>query len=184
MQQGERGDDIFILRRGAVTVIVDDQIIGLINTPNTVFGEMSYFLGVNRTATIEAVEDSEVTVIPGETLYNLVIKKPDIGIDLMKILSDRLKQTTRYATRLEKEIAEYRNELRQGEDLKDEKVTSIEDELLTYGYITASQLAEARKEHKERHDRGEDVSFFKVLIEKEFITIDVLLQYLELKQLK
>ena len=184
VRQGEKGDDIFILRRGAVTVLVDDQIVGLINTPNTVFGEMSYFLGVDRTATIEAVEDSEVTVIPGETLFNLVIKKPKVGIELLKILSDRLKQTTRYATRLERDINEYRKELRQMRDLKEEKVTSIEDELLTYGYITAYQLAEARKEHKESHDRGEEASFFKILVEKKFLTTEALLQFLELKQLK
>ena len=47
--QGDRGTDIFILKKGAVTVSVDDQIMRLINTPNTVFGEMSFFLGVSRT---------------------------------------------------------------------------------------------------------------------------------------
>lgn len=184
VRQGEKGDDIFILKHGAVTVLVDDQIVGLINAPDTVLGEMSYFLGVNRTATIEAVEDSEVIVIPGDTLYNLVFRKPEIGIDLMKILSDRLKSTTKYAVRLERDIIEYRNELRRMQDLKEEKITSIEDELLTYGYITAQQLSEARKEHKERHDAGEEVPFFKILIEKDFLTYEGLLQYLELKQLK
>jgi CRP-like cAMP-binding protein len=184
VHQGEKGDDIFILKHGAVTVLVDDQIVGLINAPDTVFGEMSYFLGVNRTATIEAVEDSEVIVIPGDTLFNLVFRKPEIGIDLMKILSDRLKVTTKYAVRLERDIIEYRNELRRMQDLKEEKITSIEDELLTYGYITAQQLSEARKEHKECHDAGEEVPFFKILIEKEFLTYEGLLQYLEIKQLK
>ncbi len=184
VRQGEKKDDIFILRRGAVTVLVDDQIVGLINTPNTVFGEISYFLGVERTATIEAVEDSEVVVIPGETLFNIVYKKPEIGIELLKILSGRLKATTKYATRLEREITGYRNELRRLQDLTEEKVSSVEDELLTYGYIDARQLAEARREHKDRRDRGEDVSFFKILIEKKFLTIETLLRYLELRQLK
>ncbi len=182
--QGEKKDNIFILRRGAVTVVVDDQIVGLINTPNTVFGEMSFFLGVERTATIEAVEDSEVVVIPGETLFKIVYKKPEIGIELLKILSGRLKTTTKYATRLEREINGYRDELRRLQDLKEEKVSCVEDELLTYGYIDARQLAEARREHKERSDRGEDVSFFKILVEKKFLTVDTLLRYLELRQLK
>jgi CRP-like cAMP-binding protein len=184
VQQGDKGDDIFILKRGAVTVLVDNQIVGLIDTPDTVFGEMSYFLGVDRTATIEAAEDSEVVVISGETLFNLMFEKPEIGIELMKLLSDRLKKTTRYATRLEREIIEYRNELRRAQDLEEEKVTPFEDDLLTYGYITAPQLAEARKEHKERHNRGEEVSFFKILVEKRFLPYEALLQYLELKQFK
>jgi len=184
VRQGEKQDDIYILRRGAVTVMVDDQIVGLINTPNTVFGEMSFFLEIERTATIEAIEDSEVVVIPGETLFNLVFKKPEIGIDLLKILSGRLKSTTKYATRLEREIIGYRDELRRLQDLKEEKISSFEDELLTYGYIDACQLAEARKEHSERGKRGEDVSFFKILVEKKFLTVETLMAYLELRQLK
>ena len=182
--QGEKKDDIFILRRGAVTVMVDDQIVGLINTPNTVFGEMSYFLGVERSATIEAVEDSEVVVIPGETLFKLVNEKPEIGIELLKILSGRLKTTTKYASRLEREIDGYRDELRRLKDLKGEKISSTEDDLLTYGYIDAGQLAEARREHGERCGRGENVSFFKILVEKKFLTVESLLQYLELKKMQ
>jgi CRP-like cAMP-binding protein len=184
VHQGDRSTDIFILKKGAVTISVDDQIMRLINTPNTVLGEMSFFLGVSRTATIEAVEDSELVVIPGKKLYKLVFERPDIGIELLKILSDRLKNTTKYATRLEKEITEYRNELRRLKDLKDETITTFEDELLTYGYITAAQLAEARKEHSERQNRGEDISFSKILIDKKYLTYEQLLQYLELKQFK
>ncbi len=182
--QGDRGTDIYILKKGAVTVSVDDQIVGLINTPNTIFGEMSYFLGVNRTATIEAVEDSEVIVIPGKSLYNLVFKRPELGIDLLKILSHRLKMTTKYTTRLEKDIIEYRNELRELKDLDEERITDFEDELLSYGYVTAEQLGKARKEYKKRKENGESVSMFKVLIEEKYITSEQLLQYLELKQLK
>jgi CRP-like cAMP-binding protein len=184
VHQGDKSTDIFILKKGAVTVSVDGQIMMLINNPNTMFGEMSFFLGVSRTATIEAVEDSEVVVIPGEKLYRLVFEKPDIGIELLKILSDRLKNTTKYATRLEKEIIEYRDELRRLKDLKEETITAFEDELLTYGYITAEQLAEARKEYSERQDRGEDVTFSKILIDKKYLTYQQLLQYLEFKQFK
>jgi CRP-like cAMP-binding protein len=184
VNQGDRSTDIYILKKGAVTISVDDQIMRLINTPNTVLGEMSFFLGVSRTATIEAVEDSELVVIPGKKLYKLVFERPDIGIELLKILSDRLKNTTKYATRLEKEIIEYRNELRRLKDLKEETITAFEDELLTYGYITAAQLAEARKEHSERQNRGEEISFSKILIDKKYLTYEQLLQYLELKQFK
>ena len=184
VNQGDKRTDIFILKRGAVTVSVDGQIMRLINTPNTVFGEMSFFLGVSRTATIEAVEDSEVVVIPGEKLYKLVFEKPDIGIALLKILSDRLKNTTKYATRLEKEIIEYRDELRRLKDLKAEAITPFEDELLTYGYITAEQLGAARKEYSERQRKGEDITFSKILIDNKYLTYEQLLQYLDLKQFK
>ena len=98
--QGDKGTDIYVLKNGAVTVIVDNQIIGLINTPDTIIGEMAYFLNLNRTASIEAIEDSDFIVISGEYLYETVMKKPQIGIDLLKILSARLAKTTKYATKL------------------------------------------------------------------------------------
>lgn len=88
--QGDSGSDIYILKKGSVTVSVDNQIVGLINTPNAIIGEMAYFLDIPRTATIEAVEDSQFIVIPGQYLYETILKKPEIGIELLKTVIRRL----------------------------------------------------------------------------------------------
>ena len=119
-RQGDRSREIFILKKGAVTITVDRQLVGLINTPDSILGEMAYLLDIPRTATVEAVEDSEFIVIPGRSLYGAIMKKPDIGIDFLKTLTRRLANTTRYATRLEREVISLRGELRKlrgiGED--------------------------------------------------------------------
>lgn len=181
--QGDKGNDIFILKRGAVTVTVDGQIVGLINTHNTVIGEMAYFLGWDRTATVEAVEDSEFIVIPFESFNEIIMKNPDFGIEILKVLSIRLANTTKYATMLEKEVKHYRNELRKLKDKSEAKGMSIEEELVSHGLVKVDELKDCYEELKKRQEDGEDVSLWKILIDKNYISQEELLQYLELKQL-
>ncbi len=176
-------NDIFILKRGAATVVVDDQIVGLINTPNTIIGEMAYFLGWNRTATIEAVEDSEFMVIPFESFNEIILKNPDFGIELLKVLSGRLANTTKYATILEKEIKHYRDELRKLKDKRGAKGFSVEEELVSHGFLTIDELKDCYAELKKKERDGEVVSLWKILIDKNYISQEELLKYLELKQL-
>ena len=182
--QGEKGDDIYILKKGAVTVIVDNQIVGLINTPNTIMGEMAYFLGLNRTASIEAIEDSDCMIITGEYLNEVVMKNPKIGIELLKILSERLAKTTRYASKLENDIIKYRNEIRKIKGLKEDKRTTFAQELVFEGILTNEQLAECIDDVEKRKKAGEAITLPKILIEKKYITTGQLIQFLEMKQKK
>ncbi len=179
--QGDTSTDTYILKKGAVTVCVDDQIVGLINTPDTFIGEMAYFLGISRTATIEAVEDSEFIVIPAEELNERVLKNPRIGIELIKILSRRLANTTKYATRLERDITSTRSELRRIQGIREEPEPSTEDKLVSRGFITCEQLEECKKELAKKKDAMES-SILHVLVEKKYLTVEHLIHYLELEQ--
>ena len=180
--QVDKGTDIYVLKNGAVTVIVDNQIIGLINTPDTIIGEMAYFLNLNRTASIEAIEDTDFIVISGEYLYETVMKKPQIGIDLLKILSARLAKTTKYATKLENEITEYRNELRKLQGQKEETKPTFLEELVSYGFMSAEKMEKCNDELKKSEKKGKQASLSKILIEKKFITAEQLIQFLEMRQ--
>jgi len=182
--QGDKGTDIFILKKGAVTVSVDDQLVGLINTPDTIIGEMSYFLGNKRTATVEAVEDSEFIVIPGNYLYDSILKRPEIGIQLLKILVTRLKNTTKYVSRLEKEVEELRNELRKMDVLKvkNKGQQGLEHELVNFGFVTEEQLQECLNELAERKKKNENISILKILIDKGYLSTEQIIQYVDTKQ--
>ncbi len=182
--QGDGGKDIYILKSGAVTVKVDGQIMGLINTPGTIIGEMAYFLGNPRTATVEAIEDSEFSVITGDLLQETLLKFPEIAIDLLKILSERLANTTKYATRLERDIIIYRNELRKGKGLKEDKKPTVLEELLSQGFITKEQMQECDKEIDKIKAKGAPISLPKILIERGFLTAEQFIRFLELKQVK
>ena len=182
--QGDSGSDIYILKRGAVTVSVDGQLVGLINTPDTMIGEMSYFLGNKRTATVEAVEDSEFIVIPGNYLYATILKRPEIGIQLLKILVTRLKNTTKYVSRLEKEVEDLRNRLRKIEGLKqgNGNQQKLEYELVNFGFITEEQLQECIKEYEEKKKENKDISILKILIDKGYLTTEQIIQYVDTMQ--
>ncbi len=180
--QGDTSTDIYILKKGAVTVCVDDQIVGLINTPDIFIGEMAYFLGISRTATIEAVEDSEFIVIPAEDLYENVLKNPQIGIELIKILSGRLANTTKYATRLEKDLIDTRAELRKSQGIREEPEPSVEDKLVSRGFITRTQLNECKQECEKMKKEEKESSIMHVLINKKYLTVEQLIQYLEMEQ--
>ena len=180
--QGDRGTDIYILQKGAVTVTVDGQIMGLINTPGPIIGEMAYFLGFDRTASIETIEDSTFLVITADFLQETIMKRPEIGLELIRILSERLLNTTKYATRLETDIVTYRNELRKLKGLKEEKKPTVLEELLSQGFIDCSQLAECESELEKVKRRGDPISLPKILIEKGYITADQFIRFLEMKQ--
>ncbi len=182
--QGEKGTDIYILKRGALSVIVDDQIVDHIHTPNTIIGEMAYFLGLKRTASIEAIEDSDCMIITGEYLNETVLENPKIGIELLKILSERLVKTTRYASKLKNDVIKYRNEIRKIKGLKEEKRTTFAQELVYEGFLTNEQLAECIEEVKKRNKTGKVITLLRTLIEKKYITTKQLIQFLEMKQNK
>jgi CRP-like cAMP-binding protein len=182
--QGDEGKDIFILKTGAVTVKVDGQIMGLINTPGTIIGEMAYYLGTRRTATVEAIEDTEFTVITGEHLQETLLKHPEIAIDLLKILSERLANTTKYATRLERDIIIYRNELRKGKGLKEDMKPTVLEELLSQGFITKDQMQSCDREIAKIKAKGGPISLPKILIENGFLTAEQFIRFLEMKQVK
>jgi len=182
--QGDKGTDIYILKKGAVTVIVDNQIIGLINTPDTIIGEMAYFLKLNRTASVQAVEDSEFIIMSGEYLNETVLKKPQIGIELIRILSGRLAKTTKYATRLENEINQYRNKLRKLEEVKEGIKPNLLEELVSYGFLSHEQTVKCKDALKKKQEGGTPVSLQKILIEKNYITPQQLVQFLEIRQKK
>jgi CRP-like cAMP-binding protein len=181
-KQNDRGADVLILKKGAVTVSVDGQIVGLLDTPNTIIGEMAYILGLPRTATIEAVDDSKFVVIPAKNLYDNVLKTPSIGIDLIKILSKRLANTTKYATRLEKEIIETRNELRKLKGLSGEATPTIEEDLVRHGYLSGEELSECRTEHEKKGGKGEH-TLLHSLVDRGCLSIEQLIEYLEMRQM-
>lgn len=183
-EQGDTGTDIYILKRGAVTVSVNGRIMGLINTPDTFIGEMAFILGTPRTATIEAVEDSEFVAIPAEYLHDNVMRNPQLGFELIKLLSTRLANTTRYASRLENEVTEARNRLRELQGLEDEEDAKppLEEELVRYGVITAEELDRCRKELEKQRSGGNGTSLINIMIRRGCLTVDELIQFLEMKQ--
>jgi Cyclic nucleotide-binding domain len=64
VEQGEQGDELFLLFDGVLAVEADGQTIAEVG-PGAILGEMAVLQGGRRTATLRAVTPCRVAVIPG-----------------------------------------------------------------------------------------------------------------------
>jgi CRP-like cAMP-binding protein len=65
VQQGEHGDDLFLLVDGVLAVVVDGDEVGEIG-PGAIVGELASLEDGRRTATLIARTACRVAVIPAE----------------------------------------------------------------------------------------------------------------------
>jgi CRP-like cAMP-binding protein len=98
----DRSERLFILQKGKVRIfrtIPDGREFTLaVVESGTVFGEMALTGQQLEGAYAQAMEASQVSTMLKEDLERLVLEKPEVGLRIMQVLSERLR---RYETRLE-----------------------------------------------------------------------------------
>jgi CRP/FNR family cyclic AMP-dependent transcriptional regulator len=91
----DEGDSLFIISRGSVKVakISDEgkEVILAILGPGEFFGDMSLLDGQPRSATVIAVEETEVSSIRRQEFLNLIKDSPHMSVKLLAVLSQRLR---------------------------------------------------------------------------------------------
>ena len=96
-REGDAGDTCYIVRTGQARAIrehSDGRSITLATFgPGEIFGELSMFDDERRSATIEAIEDTEVVAILGADMRRLLRAHPDIAVKMLGALSRRLRDT-------------------------------------------------------------------------------------------
>lgn len=103
-RQGDRGDELFIVREGTVASTVDlpdDQQLEIATfNAGDFFGEMSIFDSAPRSATCHAKERSKLFRLPGDTFHDLMRNDPDAAIKIMyemlSITTQRLENTSQF----------------------------------------------------------------------------------------
>jgi PAS domain S-box-containing protein len=92
--EGDDTQDLYVLVSGRVEIFKGDQKIRDITEEGSVFGEVSFFLGDLRTASVKAKTRVEVICIPKEKI-NLFLKEcPTAGPDIIRHLSQWLNEAT------------------------------------------------------------------------------------------
>ncbi|HVN96251.1 MAG TPA: Crp/Fnr family transcriptional regulator [Syntrophorhabdaceae bacterium] len=94
-QEGETGDALFIVLKGKVRVCLYDEegreyILDVINKDGF-FGELALIDELPRSANAIAMESSELLIIRRPDFLKILIENPTITIEILKVLSRRLR---------------------------------------------------------------------------------------------
>lgn len=97
MRQGDLGDAAYLILSGEADVLVNSGE-GLVKVAeigrNGFVGEMAILRDQPRSATVTAASDVATLKITKESFFQLVEDSPKIAMELMRILAQRLEETT------------------------------------------------------------------------------------------
>lgn len=100
-KEGDPPDFIALVRKGKVeikkqTEFKGKQIILAHMTKGSVLGELAVFDDFPRSASVEAIEDTDLLILKNEAMESFIESNPELGIKLLKgvsrVLSLRLRQ--------------------------------------------------------------------------------------------
>lgn len=107
-RQGDEGDAAYVIISGDADVVAETSVgeVPLATVgENAIVGEIAILCDVPRTATVKAGTRIETLKIDKEHFLRLIREFPEIGIEVMRELADRLTRTTA-------ELSQARNELK------------------------------------------------------------------------
>jgi CRP/FNR family cyclic AMP-dependent transcriptional regulator len=94
-REGDPGDTCYVIRSGAVRVTrrhSDGRSITLAELrPGDIFGELAMFDGETRSATVEAVEDTDALALLSGDLRRILLAHPEIAVKMLAGLAARLR---------------------------------------------------------------------------------------------
>jgi CRP/FNR family transcriptional regulator, cyclic AMP receptor protein len=92
--EGDPGREMFIIQKGKIQVRkkvgAGEKILAELGE-GEFFGEMALLMGMNRSATVEVIEDSKILVINPETFEILLKSNLEIAIKMLKKMASRLR---------------------------------------------------------------------------------------------
>ena len=123
VREGDRGDELFIVTEGNLAILRGEQVLSEVG-PGEHFGEMALIRSTPRSATVRALERSELIAIRRADFYAILRKEYELAVKLLwqflGVLADRLDQTSRDLSTAKEELA--------AEDISDALVAEdIED---------------------------------------------------------
>jgi uncharacterized membrane protein len=96
-RQGDTGDAMYLIESGRVRISIrddDEQEVTLAElAQGDFFGEMSIIDGRQRSADARVIEDSRLAVLSRDAFLSFVRKKPDVALEMLSALIDRLRRT-------------------------------------------------------------------------------------------
>jgi len=148
MREGDRGDELFIVVEGSLQIVRGEQVLSEVG-PGEHFGEMALIRSSPRSATVRAIEKSELISIRRTDFFAILRKEYELAVKLLwqflGVLADRLDQTSRDLSTAKEELA--------AEDITD-AISEDDEEAATALAATAEVAAFERSEADEPSDEG------------------------------
>ena len=96
--EGDFGDTMYLVLEGSLQVskrVIEgaEKLLTTLGVGQYV-GELSLLTGAQRNATVRAVEDTEVVEIDQDAFMQLLRDQPQVGLDLMRQMAHRVRETT------------------------------------------------------------------------------------------
>ncbi len=111
-REGDPGREMFILQRGRVQVRkrvgTSEKVLAEL-CDGEFFGEMALLMGIDRSATVEVIEESKILVVGPDTFENLLKSNVEIALKMLKKMASRLRALDEH---LETAILEAKKECR------------------------------------------------------------------------
>ena len=96
-KQGDEGDAMYLIESGRIRISIldhDKKDVTLAElAQGDFFGEMSIIDGRLRSADARVIEDSRLAVLSRPAFLSFVRKKPDVALEMLSALTDRLRRT-------------------------------------------------------------------------------------------
>lgn len=90
MRQGDRGEELFVLMRGAASVERDGVVVAE-RLPDEFVGEIALVDGGPRTATVTLTEDSALLVVGRRQFQQLLEEFPEVRLQVLEALAQRVR---------------------------------------------------------------------------------------------
>jgi CRP-like cAMP-binding protein len=94
---GDEGGNLYIIRSGRVKVTIPsvegEEVILTILSSGEILGEISLIDGKPRSATVQAMKDTEVLCLYREDFLDVLQERFEVVLGILEILADRLRHT-------------------------------------------------------------------------------------------
>lgn len=91
-EEGGQGHTMYAIKRGSVAVMVGGKTVDTLGDEE-IFGEMALLEHAVRTASVVTLEETELVEIDEPQFYLYVRQNPHFALQLMQLLSERLRRT-------------------------------------------------------------------------------------------
>jgi CRP-like cAMP-binding protein len=93
-REGDLGREMFIIQKGKVQVRKKvgpaEKVLAELSN-GEFFGEMALLMGMDRSATVEVIEDSKLLVVNPDTFESLLKSNLDIALKMLRKMASRLR---------------------------------------------------------------------------------------------